>query len=337
MTLTTWVVWWFHNWIEITHFGPENHRKDVTSVCHFTECMIWALIHLVTVASARCPHHEVTIVLFVVYKLSLGSYFEIMQILLLLLFALKLPLTDFSIHQLCLIKFTLLKISLHNGALGFMGINWWSWLISTKPLWPHTDSFVVSFPEKRGKGTAPYYSVSGIEYKVTYTNGPHWLSQSYKYTVHRLPNSIIHNFSSGPNIHSMLEHRQSLPHLWSLPSRRAWTGSEPVLVVESTEQKQEAQRDSKQWWESTHLWEGGCHASITSPRRQELVKRVRKAGELLRAMHALRCKRKGSSAQKSSVRKPSRPGHSCHVAFYPAPYSLLSHSPCEEGSLPSQF
>ena len=72
-------------------------------------------------------------------------------------------------HPLTSVSITCVSKKVYNSKIqslewcfGFMGINWWSWLISTKPPWPHTDLSVVSFPEKRGKGTATYYPVSRL-------------------------------------------------------------------------------------------------------------------------------------------------------------------------------
>lgn len=72
--------------------------------------------------SVRDLHHKDTYSLSPCsLQISSGRYSEIMQSLLLLLLLLKLSLTDFSTHQLCLVKFTTVKISLHSGVFGLWG------------------------------------------------------------------------------------------------------------------------------------------------------------------------------------------------------------------------
>lgn len=86
-------------------------------------------------------------------------------------------LTDASIQPPRPVQFTIGKLGLHTGVLGLRGSAWWSGLIPTKPPRPHTDLFVVSFPEKGGKGTATHCSGPAVEHEVMRAEGPHGLSR----------------------------------------------------------------------------------------------------------------------------------------------------------------
>lgn len=207
-----------------------------------------------------------------------------------------------------------------------MGIGWWSWLISTKPLWPHTDLFVVSFPEKRGKGTTTYeFSVWHIV-QCQILRALIASTWCCKYKIRLVP-----QFSRSHTPHQHQTFLQLRNTDW------ACLICGPCLQVvlrlvtnqctmESLVQKQGAQGDSEQWWQSDlHLCEGRGYTDITRPARGRGSFQVKKEEQT----HSSACPgaeerqlRAGVEQvePEGSVIKPSQVWQ--HGGFYPAPGSL---------------
>lgn len=219
-----------------------------------------------------------------------------------------------------------------------MGINWWSWLISTKPRSPHRlVCGLISWREEKEL----QHIIQCLAYNVRSSTQRALIASTkcYKSKIHWLLNSVSN---------SHIYHQdQTCIQLWNIYWAYLICGpclqGVRRLVRDQYSSRKALCKNKKRrvTWSSggriCTLGRRRVTQALQAGKRQELVRWKKKKGEQPSLMHALGWKRKGSSMQECSGAWYSPSISGTHVDFHSAPRSLPSHStrthPCYEVSL----